>query len=149
MYNSNTIMTLETAVKVAQIASYLIGSTAAIWAALVYRENARRERAKWAESLFNLFYIKTDLKRVRNLIDCELDNKTVEELVESDAPEWTDYLNFFEFVEYLKVSKQLSEKDVQALFGYYLLCLNRHRVIIEYIEKDENGFDYLKNFLKR
>jgi hypothetical protein len=103
---------------------------------------------KWADWLFDRFFVKEGLKQVRDLIDCKANDKTVQDLVADDKPRWTDYLNFFEFVQYLKVSKQLSEKDVQALFGYYRGCLSRHQVIVDCIEKEEYGFDYLRDFLK-
>lgn len=141
-------MSLDTIVKAAQVGSYIVGAIAAVFALGVYRQNARRERAKWADSLFDRFFVKEDLKQVRDLIDCTANDARVRDLVAGDEPRWTDYLNFFEFVQYLKVSKQLSEQDVQALFGYYLGCLRRHQAIVEYIEKDENGFDYLRDFLQ-
>ena len=141
-------MGLDSIAKFAQICSYAIGALAAVWAGVVYGQNARRERAKWADSLFDRFFVKADLKQVRDLIDCQANDKTVQDLVAADEPRWTDYLNFFEFVQYLKVSKQLYEQDVQALFGYYLGCLRRHRAIVEYIEKEESGFEYLRDFLK-
>jgi hypothetical protein len=56
-------------------------------------------------------------------------------------------LNFFEFVAYLQSEGQLLERDVQALFGYYLECLKRHQTVLEYIQKKEKGFDYLRKLL--
>ena len=107
---------MDTLLKVVQILSYLAGAFAAFWAVLVYRGNARRERARWAETLYSRFYVEPHLKTVRDLLDCSPDDPKVEDLVKKDSPDWTDYLNFFEFVQYLQVSKQLSEKRASAIW---------------------------------
>ncbi len=46
--------------------------------------------------------------------------------------DFTDYLNFFEMVTFLADTGQLSKKDLLRLFRYYLLCLKRHRVVMNY-----------------
>jgi len=48
---------------------------------------------------------------------------------------------------YLQTSRQLSRRDVQALFGYYLECLKRHREVVEYIRNKEKGYEYLRKSL--
>jgi hypothetical protein len=128
----------------AKIVSYLGPTIAAFWALFVYRSNARRERARWAETLYSRFYVGLDFKKVRDLLACDPDDRRVDQFVGSDGSDWTDYLNFFEFVQYLQVSKQLSEEDVQALFGYYLECLKKHHAVVEYIGDRGKGFDYLR-----
>lgn len=114
---------------------------------LVYGDNARRERARWAENLYSRFYVEPHLKGVRDLLDCDSDDPKVEELVNNDGADWTDYLNFFEFVQYLRESKQLSDEDVQALFGYYLACLKKHHATMTYISDSGKGFDYLRRLV--
>lgn len=134
-------------VKVVQIGSNVAGVFAAFWAVLVYRSNSRRERARWAESLYSRFYEKDELKRVRDLLDCEPGTRQVSEMVNVESSAWTDYLNFFEFVAYLQSSKQLSKHDVEALFSYYLECLKRHPEVVAYIRKKEKGYEYLRKVL--
>lgn len=138
---------LDTAVKVVQIFSYLAAGSAAVSAFFVYRSNAQRERARWAESLYSRFFEQTGLKAVRDLLDSDAGDPRVKDLVTNEGSDWTDYLNFFEFVAYLQSSKQLSERDVQALFGYYLECLKRHHAVVEYVRDEGKGFYYLRHLL--
>jgi len=140
-------MCLEALQEFGKIVSYLGPTVAALWAVLVYRRNARRERARWAEALFSRFYVAPDYKKVRDLLDCDADDPRVVQLVKNDSADWTDYLNFFEFVQYLQASKQLSEEDVHALFGYYVGCLKKHPVIVTYIRDKGKSFEYLRKQL--
>jgi len=140
-------MCLDVVLKLVQIASYIATVCAAFWAVFVYRNNARRERARWAESLYARFFEKGELKKVRDQLDCTRDDPKVAELVTKESSEWTDYLNFFEFVAYLQSTKQLSGQDVQALFGYYIECLKRHSAVLKYVQKEEKSFDYLRRLL--
>ena len=133
--------------KAVQMGSYIAGVFAAFWAVMVYQSNSRRERARWAESLYSRFFEREDLKHVRDLLDCNSGDPQVSELVTTETSSWTDYLNFFEFMAYLQTSKQLSGRDVQALFGYYLECLKRHREVVEYIRNKEKGYEYLRKSL--
>lgn len=118
-------MQLDEILKGAQICANVAAAIAALWALHVYRSNARRERARWAESLYARFFEKSDLKKIREIVDSNADDPKVEDLISKETAEWTDYLNFFEFVAYLQESGQLSEKDVAALLGYYMECLKK------------------------
>jgi len=133
--------------KAVQMGSYIAGVFAAFWAVMVYQSNSRRERARWAESFYSRFFEREDLKHVRDLLDCNSGDPQVSELVTTETSSWTDYLNFFEFMAYLQTSKQLSGRDVQALFGYYLECLKRHREVVAYIRNKEKGYEYLRKSL--
>jgi len=140
-------MPLDQGVKVVQILSYLAGAAAAVSAVFVYRNNSRRERARWVESLYSRFFEKSELKQVRDTLDCDSDDAKVNALVTEESSGWTDYLNFFELVAYLRESKQLAAEDVKALFEYYIGCLKRHRVVVEYIRDETKGFKYLRKLL--
>ena len=140
-------MPLDVVVRVVQIFSYLAGAVAAVGALLVYRANARRERARWVESLYSRFFEKDELKAVRDELDCVKDAPQASALVTNESAKFTDYLNFFELVAYLQSSKQVSEADVEALFGYYLDCLRRHRAVLDYIRREDTGFEYLRRLL--
>jgi len=140
-------LSLDAIVKVVQIFSYAAGAGAAVSAFLVYKSNSRRERARWAESLYARFFERPDLKKTREVLDSDKDDAKVVELVTKEGPEWTDYLNFFEFVAYLQDSKQLSEKDVAAMLGYYMECLKKHGCTANYIRDKTKGFDYLRDLL--
>jgi hypothetical protein len=140
-------MSLNSTREAIQILSSIAGIVAAFWALWVYGNNSRRERARWAESLYTRFYEKAELKTVRDQLDCAAGDATVARLVAEETPALTDYLNFFEFVAYLQSSKQLSGTDVQALFGYYLDCLRRHKDVVGYIRNKEKGFEYLSKIM--
>lgn len=99
------------------IAAFLALVTAFV-AYRVYRFNSRLECAKWLNTLYEKFYEKDELKKVRDILDCDGgESSAVEEPVRSESKEFTDYLNFFEFVAVLGKSKQLAKGGVEDLFG--------------------------------
>jgi hypothetical protein len=65
----------------------------------------------------------------------------VKELAANEDSQFTDYLNFFEFVAFLKTTNQLGDSEVEDLFGYYLNCLNRHADVRDYVLNLENGYE--------
>jgi hypothetical protein len=89
-----------------------------------------------------------DLKDVRNLLDCPVDSDQATELVIKEDAKFTDYLNFFEFVAFLKDSAQLRDSEVEDLFGYYLDCLKRHDRVQKYINNPTNGYEKLAGLLR-
>jgi len=120
---------------------------AAGFAAFVYRRNAVLARAKWASSLYEKFYEATTLKQMRERLDSSNDSDLVNEIVIREESAFTDYLNFFEFIAFLKLSKQLKDSEIEALFGYYLDCLNRHDRVKKYILNSQNGYEGLAKLL--
>lgn len=122
-------------------------AVAAGFAAFVYRRNSVLERAKWASTLYEKFYEADTLKEMRDKLDCSKDSDSVNEIVMREEPAFTDYLNFFEFIAFLKTSKQLKDAEIEALFGYYLDCLSRHDPVRQYIADAENGYEGLKGLL--
>ena len=142
-------MSLESIKTIVQILSALATGVAAMGALLVYRTNSRRERARWAESLYARFFERPELKATRDKLDCAAGDPGVGQMVTEESAALTDYLNFFEFVAYLQSSKQLQESDVEALFGYYLDCLRKHREVVAYVRDQQKGFEYLSRMLSR
>jgi len=140
-------MSLESLKTIIQILSALATAVAAMGALIVYRTNSRRERARWAESLYARFFERLELKTIRDKLDSLRGNPEVHRLVAEESAALTDYLNFFEFVAYLRSSKQLSKTDIQALFGYYLACLRRHDEVAAYVRNREKDFEYLREML--
>lgn len=135
---------------------YLIAATisalgtalAAGFAAFVFRRNSALDRAKWALGLYEKFYEATTLKQMRDRLDCLSDLDSVNEIVIREEPGFTDYLNFFEFIAFLRKSKQLKDSEIEALFGYYLDCLDRHDRVKKYIANTANGYEGLADLLK-
>ncbi len=105
------------------------------------------ERAKWSLGLYEKFYEQPLLKDIREILDSESDSEEVVSLVLRCPADFTDYLNFFEFVSFLEKNKQLKRAEIDALFNYYLKCLNRHPRVIKFIE--DNGYENLESFLRQ
>lgn len=119
----------------------------AISALFVYRGNSRLERARWASDLYRDFYTQDKLKTIRDKMDCSANSDDVNQLVIDEGSEFTDYLNFFEYIVFLKKSKQLQDSEVEHLFGYYLGCLKRHASVRDYILDPKNGYEGLTKLL--
>lgn len=120
---------------------------AAIYAVMVYKRNSRLERAKGVSSLYEKFYERPELKKVRDLLDCETDHEQVNELVLRGQADLADYLNFFQFVAFLESSKQLTTEEIKDMFNYYLQCLKKHGRVRKYIK--DNGYKRLDSLLER
>lgn len=128
----------------------LLAAMSALIAALAYWRNSRLERARWLSNLYSKFYEALDLRMIRETLDGTAPNAPeVLKLVEEQDARFTDYLNFFEFMAYLKACGQLSQTDVAALFDYYLRVLSKHESVRKYILDDRNGYGYLKKLLPK
>jgi hypothetical protein len=138
---------VELAYMIAGTISALGTVLAAAFAAYVYQRNSAIERAKWAVNLYEKFYEGTTYKQIRDRLDCFNDLDSVNEIVLREEPAFTDYLNFFEFIAFLKTSRQLKDSEIEALFGYYLDCLNRHDRVRQYISNPGNGYEGLARLL--
>lgn len=100
----------------------ILGAIVGLWAIYVYFTNSRVRRAEWLASLYEKFYENSDLKAVREIVDCEGgDSPDISRLVSEEPPELTDYLNFFEFVAVLKKSHQLSANEIESLWLLFRL----------------------------
>ena len=142
-------MTLADFKDIATITGAIGTLIVAYFAYRVYRKNSNLERAKWLESLYEKFYEEDRLKTVREIIDSddEYSRKKVDHFLENEPPEFTDYLNFFEFVAILEKNNQLTIEEVRDLFSYYLKSLHKWEKIREYINRKENGFGKLRALL--
>ena len=126
----------------------LLGAGAGIAAILVYHSNSRLQRAKWLAELYEKFYERSELKQIRTLLDCGAsDSAAVSALVRDESAEFTDYLNFFEFVAVLGRSRQLRKEEIEDLFGYYLNCLEKCRDVRSYISDKTKGYEQLDKLL--
>ena len=134
-------------VELVKIVFGLVGAIAAIAAVKVYWNNSRLEHAKWVASLYEKFYERKELKEVRDKLDCDANHAEVDALVTRRDADLADYLNFFQFIAYLKDSDQLTEEEIKYMFDYYLRCLKKHGVIRKYIK--DNNFHKLDSLLER
>ncbi len=131
-------------------ASSIVAALAVLGAAYKYWQSRKLERVKWMVQLYEKFYEESRFKRIREILDCEeKGSSAVSDLVNAQEADFTDYLNFFEFIGYLEETKQLKSDDIEALFGFYLNCLEDEQAVRSYIEKPRNGFEYLLRLLTR
>ena len=125
----------------------IVGAVAALWAIYVYFTNSRLRRAEWLASLYEKFYERPDLKEIREILDCEEnDSADITKLVREEPSNFSDYLNFFEFVAVLQNSRQLRKAEIEDLFGYYLGCLENCPAVRNYIAR--KGYEQLDKLLR-
>jgi len=137
------------------IIGVILTAIGVIWAVYVYRRNSSLERVKWISNLYEKFYEQDDLKIVREILDCDCtpdklskEEKEVSLIVEKETGEFTDYLNFFELIAFLKKNNQITIEQVNDLFGYYLQCLGRHQDVRKYIRDETKGYELLRKMLE-
>ncbi|MDE3178059.1 MAG: hypothetical protein KGM47_00245 [Acidobacteriota bacterium] len=131
---------------IAEIVTAAASLIAGWWALLTYRQSVNLERAKWVKELYEKFYERNDLKDVRDLLDSDDQNK-IAELVQTEPRNFTDYLNFFEFLAYLSRSKQIGKEEVSILFDYYLENLSGNKNVRDYISNSKKSFEQLRELL--
>jgi hypothetical protein len=113
-------------IEVIKTIAAVVAAAAAVWGIYVYFSNSRLRRAEWLASLYEKFYERPELKDIRETLDCEAAESTeIDGLINDEPREFTDYLNFFEFVAVLQKSRQLTPGEFENLFCYYLDCLVR------------------------
>ena len=112
---------------------------AAFLALHTYRRHARLEKAKWMKELYEKFYERAELKSVRDSLDGD-DEQKISEMVNAEATQFTDYLNFFEFLAYLSESNQIGKNEIVGMFDYYLRNLRQHPTVLNYISNPAKGF---------
>lgn len=99
-------------------------------------------RAEWLYSLFEKFFYDEKYSEIRRIIDYA-HPADVEKLVtainssnDHDLEEQlVNYLNFFEFIANLWLLKQVPLREIKMMFEYYILKLEEHEFIMNYINK--------------
>lgn len=135
----------DVATIVGGIAAFVVALSAgfAFWQ---YRRSVRTQRAQWLLNLFERFYEKETYREARRDLDWN-GGKGIRAAIQTDEYDpleerWTDYLNFFEFVAYLRELGELSEADTTAMFEYWLRQLQGFRDYMKH-----NGYDKLDALL--
>lgn len=142
------MLTLANVKDVVQIAVFVFGIWGAFQAYRTYRANFRLEQARWTVRMYEKFFEQHELKAVRDMLDCPPDSASATTLIEGQSAELTDYLNFFELLAILRESKQMGSVAIEDMFGYYLDCIQRQRVLVSYVTDDKNGFEKLNKYLQ-
>ena len=143
--------------------TFLVGISAFLggaWGLYLYWREQGFRRARWLTDLYTRFYETSRYRKVRRLLDFE-QTKELSRIIDKDRKDqelngeeiklfdrFTDYLNFFEYILYLKENGQVTGKDYERLFQYYLENLNKP-VARDYILRPENGFELLGETLQK
>ncbi len=123
------------------------GLVAAFWAVWTYHQSMKLARARWVKELYEKFYEQPQLKTVREELDSS-DEGVKTKLVRGESSSFTDYLNFFEFLAYLKESGQVKKADMLGIFQYYLENLKSCPDVFAYINDASKGFEKLSKVLR-
>jgi hypothetical protein len=136
---------------------------AAIQGIREYGSRTKTEHMRWLQVFYERFYGNKRLRVVRQHIDFNDDGfAKILSLIERDKnpkasfdpkekdlfDDFTDYLNFFEMLVYLKCQGRILEEELESMFGYYLrslkLVTGAHE-LLEYLQrvKFTNLHDYL------
>ncbi len=113
-----------------------------------YLRSKKLERAKWDLQLYEKFFEQQTLKEIREILDDDPLNPAIAKTIAEEPPAFTDYLNFFEFVAFLREQKQIGSDDLETLFGYYLNRLRDNPAVAEYVHTKEKGYEKLSRLLK-
>ena len=139
-----------------------VSLAAIVTGSLAYRDYRTRllaDKSKWLFQLYEKLFESAQYKGVRRKIDygeteeikmlikLDAENEKFTEAQQGVFDQFTDYLNFFEFLARLKEVGELTSQDISATFDYYLKLLARKRnpEIRQYLEKE--GFESLNKLL--
>ncbi len=114
---------------------------AVVIAALAYWKQLQIKRGEWLQLLFEKFYENKSYKEVRHWLDSGELNEKVDlddAFISEDDEQFTDFLNFFEFISKVESDGHLKQKDIEDLFGYYLKKLKQSKISRDWI--GEYGF---------
>ncbi|MHB8181788.1 MAG: hypothetical protein ACYC45_02420 [Acidithiobacillus ferriphilus] len=127
----------------------LLGFIVGVW---TYRASLSLQRAKWLSELYDKFYHQDRYHEMRKTLDYMQPDeiKHLSEALNSHSEnaleeEFVDYLNFFHFIAILVESNQITHKEVNLMFSYYISMLRKHDFIINYMKKE--GFNTLVNLV--
>lgn len=129
----------------------LIGGVVAI---LTYRRDVRHRQTDWLYQLFEKFYEKETYRRIRQAIDYQVepDYSELQRQIAGQGgrdleEQFSDYLNFFEFICNLERTGRMARRDLDNMFDYYLSTLAKRDFVVDYAKR--NGFEGLYAEFKR
>ena len=130
----------------------LISTIGVVVAVVTYQRNLKVKHAEWLWSLYQKFFENEQLKTVRKyliyhperfekLFDAQLTEED-EVLIEKVD----DFLNFFEFIASLNTLNQISKKEINMMFDYYLTAISKNEHLKTYIRTE--GFENLNQLIQ-
>lgn len=149
-------LTLFRVAQVVTIVFQVVALTAAAITVFTFWRNGTLRRAEWLSELHGKFYEENTYKRVRLILDYrpEPDYTRLRVSVSPKggdnelAEGFVDYLNFFEFIATLLKLRQLSFREIDMMFDYYIDNLRGHQddFVMEFVR--EHGFENLKELIR-
>lgn len=137
---------MRTWLDVLQVVAYLVGFVAALGSLWQYRSNSVRERTCWLFELYRRFYEESALKSMRIRIDWG-DTAFISDEKDSQLlGELDNFLNFFEFLAFLKKRGEITSDEVKAMFEYPLKVVAANGAVLAYVKK--YGYEELDALLK-
>ena len=134
----------------AELTAYVVGILAVLFSVCQYFRNSKQERMRWLFELYQRFYADPELRKMRVRIDWGKTDFALNE-VEQNAElqgELDDYLNFFEFLAYLKERKVLEDDEIRTMFDYALKKIAEDNGVRQYIGRPDYGYEKLPGLLK-
>jgi len=129
-----------------EIAFYGVSIAAVIASAWTYRRNSSRERSQWLYELYMRFWDEESLQKMR----LHIDGGNLSFVRNEDPglmPALDNYLNFFEFVAFRWKKRELPEKEIDSMFGYFLKQIGEDPDFRMYLNK--YGYEQLSALLDK
>lgn len=118
-----------------EVAIYVVAIVAAGGSWWQFRRNSARERTRWLFELYQRFYEHAALRDMRVRVDWG-DTAFVREDKDTGLlSDLDNFLNFFEFLAYLRRRNELKLSEIQAMFPYPLSTIAKDNAILEYLRK--------------
>jgi len=117
-----------------QVAAYVVGIGAAALSYRQYRKNSARQRTLWIYDLYRRLWDQPSLRSMRLRID-NGDLPSLDALDATQLADFDDYLNFFEFIGYLRQSKELRQGEIETMFDYSMKQIAEIDGISSYLAK--------------
>lgn len=131
---------LQTLRDCVQTAAYFVGICAAVGSVLQYKRNSQRERSRWLFDQYQRFYSNPILKEMATRIDWGETHFTKDESQRALWGRLDEYLNFFEFIAYLKKTRQLRTEEIKYMFDYPLQQIATDKNVANYFSR--KGYSY-------
>jgi hypothetical protein len=131
-----------------QATAYFVGIAAAAISALQYLKNSQRERSRWLFEQYLRFYSNPILKEMAERIDWGETRFTKDESQRELWGKLDEYLNFFEFIAYLRTKEQLRPDEIEYMFDYPLQQIASDKNVAQYFMRKGYSYSGLAGLLR-
>jgi len=129
----------------------LTGIIGGIYGLRQYYLNSKIKRAEVLSGLVERFYFEGKFTKVREWLDTDRQKKMSWEVFKKEtekeniAAEFSDYLNYFQFIVSLRKLAQIKDSDISVMFNYYIVNLKNNTNVMKYLV--EYGYKELNDFI--